>query len=174
MLYTTGINMCVHKVLLRRTQARHRDGVHAGRQAHPGGNEAQHWIHHGSRDIFGYSFMKMRHPPSWERWLGERSQKSGSQPMGKFISSDFQTTRERPTPATLSYLGAGLLLAAEAHSVICSPFSETSFLPQLSDTDHSFLCSAVISTLLGSALPGEVSRMPPFTPAARLHDRPPP
>ena len=62
--------------------------------------------------------------------------------MGKFISSDFQTTRERPTPATLSYLGAGLLLAAEAHSVICSPFSETSFLPQLSDTDHSLLCSA--------------------------------
>ena len=72
-LLYTGINMCVHKVLLRRTQARHRDGVHAGRQAHPGGNEAQHWIHHGSRDIFGYSFMKMRHPPSWERWLGEAS-----------------------------------------------------------------------------------------------------
>ena len=34
-------------------------------------NEAQHWIHHGSRDIFGYSLVKMRHPPSWERWLGE-------------------------------------------------------------------------------------------------------
>ena len=62
--------------------------------------------------------------------------------MGKFISSDFQTTRARPTPPTLLYLGAGLLFAAEAHSVICSPFSETSFLPQLSDTDHSFLCSA--------------------------------
>ena len=61
--------------------------------------------------------------------------------MGKFISSDFQTTRARPTPPTLSYLGAGLLFAAEAHSVICSPFSETSFLPQLSDTDHSLDCS---------------------------------
>ena len=61
--------------------------------------------------------------------------------MGKFISSDFQTLRERLTPATLSYLGAGLLLAAEAHSVICSPFSETSFLPPLSDPDHSLDCS---------------------------------
>ena len=70
-LLYTGINKLRTQVLLRRTQARHRDGVHAGRQAHPGGNEAQHWIHHGSRDIFGYSFMKMRHPPSWERWLGE-------------------------------------------------------------------------------------------------------
>ena len=84
--------------------------------------------------------------------------------MGKFISSDFQASRERLTPATLSYLGAGLLLAAEAHSVICSPFSETSFLPQLSDTEHSFLCS-VISTLLGSALPGEGSRMFRLTPS---------
>ena len=84
--------------------------------------------------------------------------------MGKFISSEIQASRARRTPATLSYLGAGLLLAAEAHSVICSPFSETSFLPQLSDTDHSLDCS-VISTLLGSALPGEVSRMPPATPS---------
>ena len=85
--------------------------------------------------------------------------------MGKFSPGEIQAMRERPTPATLSYLGAGLLLAAEAHSVICSPFnSETSFLPQLSDTDHSFLCS-VISTLLGSALPGEVSRMFRLTPS---------
>ena len=61
--------------------------------------------------------------------------------MGKFSPGEIQATRERPTPATLSYLGAGLLHAAEAHSVICSPFSETSFLPQLSDTDHSLLCS---------------------------------
>ena len=93
--------------------------------------------------------------------------------MGKFISSDFQTLRERLTPATLSYLGAGLLLAAEAHSVICSPFSETSFLPQLSDTDHSLLCSASkhrYCNTLGQNAP----RMCPFTPAARLHDRPPP
>ena len=62
--------------------------------------------------------------------------------MGKFISSEIQASRALPTPATLSYLGDGPLIAAEAHSVICSPFSETSFLPQLSDTDHSLLCSA--------------------------------
>ena len=61
--------------------------------------------------------------------------------MGKFSPGESQASRERPTPATLLYLGAGLLLAAEAHSVICSPFSETSFLPQLSDTDHSLDCS---------------------------------
>ena len=61
--------------------------------------------------------------------------------MGKFSPGEIQAMRELPTRATLSYLGAGLLLAAEAHSVICSPFSETSFLPQLSDTDHSLDCS---------------------------------
>ena len=84
--------------------------------------------------------------------------------MGKFSPGEIQTTRELPTPATLLYLGAGLLLAAEAHSMPCIPFSETPFLPQLSDTDHSLLCS-VISTLLGSALPGEVSRMFRLTPS---------
>ena len=62
-------------------------------------------------------------------------------PMGKFSPGEIQAMRELPTRATLSYLGAGLLHAAEAHSVICSPFSETSFLPQLSDTDHSLDCS---------------------------------
>ena len=61
--------------------------------------------------------------------------------MGKFISSEIQASRARRTPPTLSYLGDGPLIAAEAHSVICSPFSETSFLPQLSDTDHSLDCS---------------------------------
>ena len=84
--------------------------------------------------------------------------------MGKFISSDFQTTRERPTPATLSYLGAGLLLAAEAHSVICSPFSETSFLPQLSDTDHSLLCSASKHRYCNT-LGQNTARMRPATPS---------
>jgi len=62
-------------------------------------------------------------------------------PMGKFSPGEIQTTRELPTPATLLYLGAGLLLAAEAHSMPCIPFSETPFLPQLSDMEHSFLCS---------------------------------
>ena len=61
--------------------------------------------------------------------------------MGKFLPGESQATRARRTPPTLSYLGDGPLIAAEAHSVICSPFSETSFLPQLSDTDHSLGCS---------------------------------
>ena len=61
--------------------------------------------------------------------------------MEKFSLGESQAMRARRTPPTLSYLGDGPLIAAEAHSVICSPFSETSFLPQLSDTDHSLDCS---------------------------------
>jgi len=107
--------------------------------------------------------MKMRHiHPHGNDGSGKLHFFVSLLPMGKFISSEIQALRALPTPATLSYLGDGPLIAAEAHSVICSPFSETSFLPQLSDTDHSLLCS-VISTLLGSALPGEVSRMRPAT-----------
>jgi len=61
--------------------------------------------------------------------------------MGKFSPGEIQATRELPTPTTLLYLGGGLLLAAESPWCPASPFSETPFLPQFSDTGHSLGCS---------------------------------